>query len=172
MRMRDILCTLVLLCAAVPAQTIRHGEDQSKPESKFATVFGARIHYHDVGSGPVVVLLHGLGDDTTIWDPVIALLSEHHRVIVLDQVGFGRSDKPLLSYRVATFVDFLDGFLEQLKIRSATLVGNSLGGWVAAAYTLEYPQKVEKLVLVDSVGFASVQKLMPLPLDAMRLSSR
>src|SRR3954454_942706 len=153
MRMRHVLCTLVLLSAALSAQTIRHGEDQSKPESNPATEFGAKIYYHDVGSGRVVVLLHGLGDDTTIWDPVIAPLSKHHRVIVLDQIGFGRSDKPLLSYRVATFVDFLDGFLEQLKIKSATLVENSLGGWVAAAYTLEHPQKVEKLVLVDSVGF-------------------
>ena len=71
-----------------------------------------------------------------------------------DQVGFGQSDKPLINYRIGTYVDFLDKLLEQLKIERATLVGNSMGGWVAAAYSLKYPSKVERLVLVDAAGFA------------------
>lgn len=172
--MHKALCTLVLIfaCIACGAQTIRQGSDQAKPESKFVTVFGAKIHYHDVGTGPVVVLLHGLADDTTVWDPVVPGLSQNHRVVVLDQIGFGRSDKPMLSYRVATFVDFFHGFLQRLKIERAALIGNSLGGWVAASYALEHPERVDKLVLVDSVGLASVRRLMPLPIDSLRLSSR
>jgi len=73
-------------------------------------------------------------------------------VIALDQIGFGKSDKPLLSYRVETFVDFLDGFVLALKIDRASFVGNSLGGWVAAAYALAHPERVDRLVLVDSAG--------------------
>ncbi len=85
---------------------------------KFANVFGARIHYVDAGSGSVVVLLHGLADDVGVWESVIPALAAKHRVIALDQVGFGRSDKPLLDYRAATFVDFLDGFLNELKLKT------------------------------------------------------
>jgi pimeloyl-ACP methyl ester carboxylesterase len=119
-----------------------------------ATVYGAKIHYLEAGSGPVIVLLHGLGGDATNWTFNIAALSQKYRVIALDQIGFGKSDKPLINYRIGTFVDFLDAFLKELKIERASLVGNSLGGWIAAAYTLAHPEKVERLVLVDAAGFA------------------
>jgi hypothetical protein len=88
-------------------------------------------------------------------------------------IGFRRSDKPLLSYRVSTFVDFLDGFLSELKIERASLVGNSLGGWVAAAFTLAHPERVERLVLSDAAGYAAVAKnIDPRALSALRLASR
>ncbi|MDQ3819062.1 MAG: alpha/beta hydrolase [Acidobacteriota bacterium] len=118
------------------------------------TIYGAKIHYLDAGSGPVVVLLHGLGSDTRNWIFNIAPLAQRFRVIVPDQIGFGQSDKPLINYRIATYVDFLDAFLKELKVSRASLVGNSLGGWIAAAYTLAHPEKVERLVLVDAAGFA------------------
>src|SRR5438067_6866400 len=115
-------------------------KDEAIPTTgKFVTVFGARIHYVDVGAGPTVILLHGLADDVGVWGSVVPALAAKHRVIALDQVGFGRSDKPLLNYRAATFVDFLDGFLNELKIDRASLVGNSLGGWIAADFALAHP---------------------------------
>jgi pimeloyl-ACP methyl ester carboxylesterase len=119
-----------------------------------ATVYGVKIHYVEAGSGPVVILLHGLGGNTTNWAFNIAPLAQKYRVVVLDQIGFGQSDKPLINYRVATYVDFLDAFLKELKIERASFVGNSMGGWVAAAYALAHPEKVERLVLVDAAGFA------------------
>jgi pimeloyl-ACP methyl ester carboxylesterase len=122
--------------------------------SKEAVVFGQKIQYLDAGSGPVVVLLHGLGGNGTNWAFNIPALAQKYRVIVPDQVGFGRSDKPLINYRVGTYVDFLDKFLSELKIERATLIGNSMGGWIAATYALKYPAKVERLVLVDAAGFA------------------
>lgn len=122
--------------------------------SKFITVYGAKIHYLEAGNGPVVVLLHGLGGDWKNWAPTIGPLSAKYRVIVPDQIGFGLSDKPFLNYRVGTLVDFLDQLYKQLKIERASLVGNSLGGWTAAAFTLAHPEKVERLVLVDAAGFA------------------
>jgi 2-hydroxy-6-oxonona-2,4-dienedioate hydrolase len=122
-----------------------------------ATVYGAKIHYIEAGSGPVVVLLHGLGGNTTNWAFNVAALAQKHRVVVLDQIGFGQSDKPLINYRIATYVDFLDAFLQKLKIERASFVGNSMGGWVAAAFALAHPEKVERLVLVDAAGFSFAQ---------------
>jgi pimeloyl-ACP methyl ester carboxylesterase len=121
---------------------------------KEAVVFGQKIKYLDAGSGPVVVLLHGLGGNSTNWAFNTPALAQKFRVVVPDQVGFGQSDKPLINYRVGTYVDFLDKFLAELKVERATLVGNSMGGWVAALYALKYPAKVERLVLVDAAGFA------------------
>ena len=113
---------LTLLFAATAAA------QATAPSMKEAVVFGQKIQYADSGSGPVVVLLHGLGGNSTNWVFNAPVLSQKFRVIVPDQIGFGRSDKPLINYRVATYVDFLDKFLSELK--------------------------VERLVLVDAAGFA------------------
>lgn len=67
------------------------------PQAKDATVFGAHIRYYDVGSGPVVVLLHGLGSSALgDWGAVLPQLAKRHRVIALDQLGFGGSAKPMV----------------------------------------------------------------------------
>jgi 2-hydroxy-6-oxonona-2,4-dienedioate hydrolase len=142
------------------------------PADKTATVFGARIHYLEAGSGPAVILLHGLGGDTSNWSQTIAPLAAKFRVIVPDQIGFGRSDKPLLNYRVATLVDFLDGFMKQVGVERASLVGNSLGGFTAAAFALAHPEKVERLVLVDAAGFSMPKDLDPRTLNALNPSTR
>lgn len=139
----------VLLCAASAAAQMPAPQPQ-----KEAVVFGQKIKYVEAGSGPVVVLLHGLGGNSTNWAFNTAALAQKFRVVVPDQVGFGQSDKPFINYRIGTYVDFLDKFLAELKVERATLVGNSMGGWVAALYTLKYPSKVERLVLVDAAGFA------------------
>src|SRR5215212_10202683 len=104
-----LLFTL-LLAAATAAQA------PAAQPSKEAVVFGQKIQYTDAGSGPVVVLLHGLGGNSANWAFNVPALAQKYRVVVPDQVGFGRSDKPLINYRVATYVDFLDKFLEGLKV--------------------------------------------------------
>ena len=154
-----------------------NGQNETKPKQAAAgnsvRVFGANLHYVDAGSGPVVVLLHGLADDIGVWESVMPALAAKHRVIALDQIGFGRSDKPLLSYRAGTFVDFLDGFLNELKIDRVSLVGNSLGGWIAAEFALTHPERIDRLVLCDAAGYAAVPKTMdPRALNALRLASR
>ncbi|HEY0547803.1 MAG TPA: alpha/beta hydrolase [Pyrinomonadaceae bacterium] len=154
------LCVLVCFGAASAQATAPATVD------KEATVYGLKIHYVEAGSGPALILLHGLGGNATNWALNIApLAGQKFRVIVPDQIGFGRSDKPFINYRVGTYVDFLDAFYKELKIERATLVGNSMGGWVAAAYTLAHPEKVERLVLVDAAGFAP-----PAEFDAKSLS--
>lgn len=139
---------------------------------KYVTVYGAKIHYLEAGSGPAVILLHGLGGDALNWAATIGPLSQKYRVIVPDQIGFGKSDKPLMSYRVGTYVDFLEGFYRELKLERASLVGNSLGGWIAAAFALAHPQKVDKLVLVDSAGYSLPKDFDPRIMRGLNASTR
>lgn len=123
-------------------------------QDKTVTVFGANIHYVEAGdpAKPTVILLHGLGGSVANWLFNIPALSQNYHVVALDQIGFGKSDKPMLKYRVGTYVDFLDKLMSELKIDKASLVGNSLGGWVAAWTAIKYPNRVEKLVLADAAG--------------------
>jgi 2-hydroxy-6-oxonona-2,4-dienedioate hydrolase len=142
------------------------------PPPKEAVVFGQKIQYVDVGTGPVVVLLHGLGGNSTNWAFNFAALSAKYRVIAPDQIGFGRSDKPLINYRVGTYADFLDKFLDGLGVERATLVGNSMGGWIAALYAIKYPKRVERIVLVDAAGFAPPKDLDLSTLSGLNPSTR
>src|ERR1700737_175429 len=128
------------------------------PQEKSIPVFGQTIHYWDVGSGPVVVLVHGLGSRKEgDWLPVIAPLSRKYRLLVPDQIGFGKSDKPLIDYKIQTYVDFLNEFLHELKVEKASLIGESLGGWISAQYvceisTAKHMIAVDKLVLGEAPG--------------------
>jgi 2-hydroxy-6-oxonona-2,4-dienedioate hydrolase len=151
MKLRRALLPLIVLpllgvvCAAQMLQM---------PAEQTATVFGQSIHYYEAGQGPAVILLHGLGANAGMWVANIGPLSARYHVIALDQIGFGHSDKPLIDYRIATFVDFLYGFMRTQKIAKATLAGNSLGGWIALDFALQHPEMVEKLVLVDAAGIS------------------
>ena len=137
-----------------------------QPQDKTILVFGQTIHYWDVGSGPVLVLVHGLGSSKDgDWGRVVAPLSKKYRVIAMDQIGFGRSDKPLIDYKIQTYVDFLNEFLRSLKVEKASFMGESLGGWISALYAAEisggaHLVPVEKLVLVDAAG---LQQAKPIP---------
>jgi pimeloyl-ACP methyl ester carboxylesterase len=136
---------LAAACAALHAQPAA---------DKQIDVFGQKIHYVEAGSGPTVILLHGLGGDISNWGQNLPVLAAKYHVVALDQIGFGKSDKPMINYRVQTLVDFLDSFCRKLEITKATVVGNSLGGWTAMAFTLAHPEKVSRLVLVDSAGYS------------------
>ena len=120
---------------------------------KSTEVFGQNIRYHESGTGSrTVIFLHGLGGYADMWAANVPAFAGKYHVFAPDQIGFGSSDKPFLNYRVQTMVDFLDGFYRAVNIQRATLIGNSLGGWIAAAFTLAHPDKVERLILVDSAG--------------------
>jgi pimeloyl-ACP methyl ester carboxylesterase len=129
---------------------------QTAPQEKSVTVFGAKIRYLEAGDAakPTVILLHGLGASAESWALTIPALAANYHVIAPDQVGFGKSDKPLLKYRVGTYVDFLDKFMSELKIEKAHLVGNSMGGWISGLMAVKYPNRVEKIVLADAAGLA------------------
>jgi len=139
------------------------------PELRTTTVFGYAIRYYDVGSGPPLVLIHGLGGDADDWAFCLEALSASHRVIALDVLGFGRSDKPAIEYRISVFVDMLERFLAALGIGRAAVLGHSLGGWIAAAFALKSPDAIDNLVLVDSAGVWGDAR--ELPVD-FRVSTR
>lgn len=142
------------------------------PPDKVAVVYGQHIHYVEAGQGPSVILLHGLGAVKEVWAANVGPLSSKYHVYALDQIGFGQSDKPLLDYRVATFTDFMYGFMQSQHLSKATLVGNSLGGWIALDFALRHPEMVDKVVLVNAAGVPFQQaitvNLNPASLPATR----
>ena len=159
--------------ALLTASSIASAQTQpSLPPEKTAVVYGQNIRYMEVGQGPAVILLHGLGSVKEIWSANIGALSAKYHVYALDQIGFGHSDKPLLDYKIATFVDFLHAFMQSQNLSKATLVGNSLGGWIALDFAARHPEMVDKLVLVDSAGLpwgkAIAVDLNPASLEDMR----
>jgi triacylglycerol lipase len=150
-------------------------EPSQLPPAKTIEVFSQKIAYYDIGTGPTVVLVHGFASQAAVdWGQVILPLSKHHRVIALDQIGFGQSDKPYIDYDIQTFVDFLGEFLRTLRLQHFTLAGESLGGWVAAAYTIQAlaPEndgqyavpRPDRLILEDAAGHKAIHVDGPAPL--------
>lgn len=115
---------------------------------------GMQTHYVAMGAGKPVILLHGFFFDSTLWCRNLEHLARSHRVYAFDLWGFGysaRTTQP--SY--ALYSVQLAAFMQALDIEQATLVGQSLGGGVAIQFSVRHPDKVDKLVLVDSAGLAN-----------------
>ena len=111
------------------------------------------VRYVMAGEGPAVLMVHGLGASLSIWEKNIAPLAQGHTVYAIDLPGSGKSDKPKrLDYHSAAGAQFLIRLMDTLGINRATLVGNSGGGLVTTICALSYPERVDKLVLVDSAG--------------------
>jgi pimeloyl-ACP methyl ester carboxylesterase len=166
------LALAISLAAICGSSAIAEPAHPIKSVERQATVFGQHISYIEAGTGPTLILIHGLAGSSQHWQPVIAPLARHYHVIALDQIGFGRSDKPLIDYRAQTFMDFLDAFMRTRNLSRATVVGNSLGGWVAALLAIEHPDRVARLVLVDSAGTSGLADYLgPKLLTALRQST-
>ena len=122
----------------------------------YIQVNGLRVRYQTEGSsGPVLVLLHGIGRSLEDWESSISPLSQTHRVYTFDLPGFGRSNKPQRGYSFPYFAEVLEGFLDALELEQVTLLGSSLGGGVALEFAFTRPERVSRLVLVGSAGFGS-----------------
>ncbi len=127
-------------------------------QDEWLDVDGLRIHCFVAGeAGSPVVLLHGGGLDSASisWGAVIGPLSEQHKVFAPDFPGYGQSDRPLVEYTMDFYVNFLEHLLDGLHLQKANLIGISMGGGIALDFTLRSPERVEKLVLVDSYGIMS-----------------
>jgi 2-hydroxy-6-oxonona-2,4-dienedioate hydrolase len=130
-------------------------EERLEPAAKDTTVFGHRLHYLEAGRGDPVILLHGTGGEGARWLPTIKGLAPYFRVISLDQIGFGQSDKPLTNYHSGVFAGFLAGFMQAIGVPRATIIGQSMGAGVALYLAVHHPEMVERLVLVDGGGYRS-----------------
>lgn len=118
--------------------------------TKKAQVNGVGIAYDDVGSGPVVVLLHGYPFNRSLWRDQVAVLKEKHRVIVPDLRGHGESSVVLVPSTMELMARDIAGLLDTLNIAQATIGGLSMGGYVALAFYRLFPSRVGSLILADT----------------------
>ena len=122
------------------------------PMLEFRTVHGYRRAYRIAGSGPAILLIHGIGDNSTTWGTVQAELAQRFTVIAPDLLGHGKSDKPRADYSVAAYANGMRDLLSVLDVERVTVLGHSLGGGVAMQFAYQYPQLVERLILVGAGG--------------------
>jgi pimeloyl-ACP methyl ester carboxylesterase len=122
------------------------------PELRFRTIHGYRRAYRIAGSGPAILLIHGVGDNSAAWQPVHAKLARRFTVVAPDLLGHGQSDKPRADYSVAAYANGMRDLLSVLGISKVTVVGHSLGGGVAMQFAYQFPHLVDRLILVSSGG--------------------
>lgn len=116
-----------------------------------------RVHGHDVayrsaGSGPVVVLVHGIAGSSTTWESIVPMLADRYTVIAPDLLGHGESAKPRGDYSLGAYASGIRDLLAVLGHERATFVGHSLGGGIAMQVAYQFPQMCERLVLIASGG--------------------
>jgi pimeloyl-ACP methyl ester carboxylesterase len=121
-------------------------------EVQYVTIHGYRRAFVKVGSGPALLLLHGLGCDHTTWEPVIDTLARRYTVIAPDLLGHGLSDKPRADYSVGGYANGMRDLLTVLGIDRVTVVGHSFGGGVAMQFAYQFPERTERMILVASGG--------------------
>lgn len=123
--------------------------------SQFLEIDQTRIHYRDEGEGPTIVLIHGVLSSLHTWDGWAQNLKKDHRVIRLDIPAFGLTGKlGSEQYTLSSYLTLIEHFLTKIKApETFILAGNSLGGLLAWNYAIAHPQKVSKLVLIDSVAY-------------------
>ncbi len=122
------------------------------PSLEYRTIHGYRRAYRVAGSGPAILLIHGIGDNSTTWSAVQPKLAQRFTVIAPDLLGHGKSDKPRADYSVAAYANGMRDLLSVLDIDRVTVIGHSLGGGVAMQFAYQYPQLVERLILVGAGG--------------------
>ncbi len=121
---------------------------------RWVPVQGRLVNVLDIGAGPVVVFLHGLSGCWQNWLETIPEFARDHRVIAIDFPGFGRSEMPDEPISIPGYARMLDELLGALSVGSATIVGNSMGGFVGADMAIRFPHRVERLVLVAAAGLS------------------
>lgn len=155
------LLALMILsgCTSMGTSTIPYQQLSKKytdDTSKYIDVNGLTIHYQIEGNGPPLVLLHGVSSSLHTWDDWSKELKDRYQVIRLDLPGFGLTGPDVApnSETAAYMVDMINQFTSKLGLERFFLVGNSLGGYYAWNYALKYPEKLYKMVLMSSAGYA------------------
>src|SRR5664280_95392 len=144
---------------------------QTTPTEEFPvehiSIHGHQIGYRRGGEGPVLLLLHGMAGSSLTWVPAMTLLQSDYTVLAPDFLGHGASEKPLGDYSLGNFASAMRDFLNLLGIDRATMVGQSWGGGVAMQFAYQFPERCERLVLVDAGGLGRevnwILRLMTLP---------
>ncbi|ORV80959.1 hypothetical protein AWC11_27420 [Mycobacterium interjectum] len=152
---------------------LRPVREVEAPALQFRTIHGYRRAFRIAGSGPALLLIHGVGDNSKSWETVHAQLAQRFTVIAPDLLGHGESDKPHADYSLPAFANGMRDLLAVLGIERVTVVGHSFGGGVAMQLAYQYPQLVERIVLVSAGGVAQdvslALRLAAMPLGAEAL---
>jgi pimeloyl-ACP methyl ester carboxylesterase len=131
---------------------VSNARSNGRYDVQFKTLHGHRRAYVKVGTGPALLLLHGLGCDHTTWEPVIESLSRRYTVIAPDLLGHGQSDKPRADYTLGGYANGMRDLITVLGIDKVTVIGHSFGGGVAMQFAYQFPERTERLMLVASGG--------------------
>lgn len=155
MRLRAIAVVVAALAIAGPAAgalaTPSHCEANGRGADSFCTIGGVRLHYVDWGGrGPTIILLSGLGDSARIFDDLAPRLAKEHRVFAFTRRGYGLSDLRQSDYSNAALVGDIVGLMDALSIAKASLVGHSIAGGELSTMGTQHPERIERLVYLDS----------------------
>jgi pimeloyl-ACP methyl ester carboxylesterase len=129
-------------------------------ELKEIELHGHRVAYRSAGSGPVIVLVHGITSTSATWERVMPALAKQFTVIAPDLLGHGGSAKPRGDYSLGAYASAVRDLVITLGHERATFVGHSLGGGVAMQLAYQFPERCERLVLIDSGGLGSEVNLL------------
>jgi len=124
-------------------------------EQKELTIHAKRLKYRLAGTGPLVLLIHGMAGSATTWKQVMPALSERFTVLAPDLLGHGESDKTDGDYSLGSMASTLRDLIVALGYKRATVVGQSYGGGIAMQFAYQYPERCERLVLADAGGLGS-----------------
>jgi pimeloyl-ACP methyl ester carboxylesterase len=125
-----------------------------REHQRWVTVAGRRVNVIDLGSGPPVVFIHGLSGSWQNWLEQLPVFAREHRVIAFDLPGFGSSEMPADKITISGYGRFVDALLDELGIAGAAIVGNSMGGFIGIEVAIQFPERVERLVLVSAAGLS------------------
>ena len=136
------------------------------------SLHGNRISYRTGGEGPLLVLIHGITSSSASWEPVLPALAERFTILAPDLLGHGQSDKPAGDYSLGSHACLVRDLMLMLGHTSGTIVGHSLGGGIAMQLAYQFPELVDRLVLVSSGGLGREVSLFLRAVDAARRRAR
>ncbi|MGI6707140.1 MAG: alpha/beta fold hydrolase [Clostridia bacterium] len=138
----------------------KEGFRNSEHIGAYIDVKGFQIHYYEEGQGEPLILVHGRGQSMDCWHENVHELAEHFRVILVDMIGWGYSDKPGLEYSIRDYGEFLGAFLDALGIQKTHIGGFAEGGVYVLDFMIRHPERVEKAVLISPGGITRHYPLM------------
>src|SRR5262245_47825634 len=140
-----------VLLVAIPAASGLAGAALAQaPESRFADVNGVRLHYLAAGKGEPIILLHGYAQNSHMWRPLMAALAKTNTVIAPDLRGFGQSQKTAQGYDKKTMAQDIHALAQTLGYQRVRVAGHDIGLMIAYAYAAQYPNDVDRIVLMDA----------------------
>ena len=147
MKYLTLIASIMLLSAALTAQPI---SAEFPFRSQFQQVGKDRIHYIETGQGDPILFLHGVPMSTYSWRNIIPHVSDNARCIALDFMGFGKSDKPDITYSFTDQFHYLEGFIDSLDLQNITLVMTDIGGIMGTRYAMDHPDNIKGLVFMET----------------------